>query len=174
MFSYYNDNMKTILEKNSRSNGSRLINIKSHLNVIIEHPFFGVGRNLKEYYVRNNLTEDAMTNEEIRSITNTLDEKGPLGPASYGNVNQYIFILANSGVIGLCIYLFPVMYMSYEFIKRRLWHNDKILILYIALVGNLLAQMAGEGTILLYIIGGLLYVAIANHDDSLYKQDESK
>ena len=64
--------------------------------------------------------------------------------------------------------------MSYEFIKRRLWHNDKILILYIALVGNLLAQMAGEGTILLYIIGGLLYVAIANHDDSLYKQDESK
>lgn len=171
---YYNDNMKTILEKNSRSNGSRLINIKSHLNVIIEHPFFGVGRNLKEYYVRNNLTEDAMTNEEIRSITNTLDEKGPLGPASYGNVNQYIFILANSGVIGLCIYLFPVMYMSYEFIKRRLWHNDKILILYIALVGNLLAQMAGEGTILLYIIGGLLYVAIANHDDSLYKQDESK
>ena len=58
--------------------------------------------------------------------------------------------------------------MSYEVIKRRLWRDDKILILYIALVGNLLAQMAGEGTILLYIIGGLLYVGIINYDNNEY------
>lgn len=171
---YYNENMKSILEKNSRSNGSRLINIKSHLNVIKEHPFFGVGRNLKEYYVREHLTVDAMSNDEIRSITDTLNEKGPLGPASYGNVNQYIFILANSGIIGLFIYLLPVMYMSYEIIKRHLWRDDKILILYIALVGNLLAQMAGEGTILLYIIGGVLYVGITNYDTIPHKTGSVK
>lgn len=115
-----------------------------------------------------------MSNDEIRSITDTLNEKGPLGPASYGNVNQYIFILANSGIIGLFIYLLPVMYMSYEIIKRHLWRDDKILILYIALVGNLLAQMAGEGTILLYIIGGVLYVGITNYDTIPHKTTNSK
>lgn len=172
---YYNDNMKTILEKDARSNGSRLINIKSHLNVVMEHPLLGVGRNLKEFYVKERLTPDAMDNEEIRSITKILNEKGPLGPASYGNVNQYVFVLANTGMIGLFIYLLPVMYMSYEFIKKHLWYDDKTLILYIALVGNLLAQMAGEGTILLYIIGGLLYVGIVNYDENQHnKSGEAK
>lgn len=172
---YYNDNMKTILEKDARSNGSRLINIKSHLNVVMEHPVLGVGRNLKEFYVKERLTPDAMDNEEIRSITKILNEKGALGPASYGNVNQYVFVLANTGMIGLFIYLLPVMYMSYEFIKKHLWYDDKTLILYIALVGNLLAQMAGEGTILLYIIGGLLYVGIVNYDENQHnKSGEAK
>ena len=34
--------------------------------------------------------------------------------------------------------------------------------------------MAGEGTILLYIIGGLLYVGIINYDNNEYKQNGLK
>ena len=162
---YYNENMKSIIEKDSRSNGSRLINIKSHLNIIKEHPLCGVGRDLSDCYVRDRLSEDAMNNQEISSITKSLNEKGPLGPVSYGNVNQYIFILTNSGIIGLIIYLFPMVYVSYKSVKLGIWKNSKIIVLLIALLGNLLSQMAGEGMILLYVILGLLYVGINEREN---------
>lgn len=157
---YYYDNMKSIIEKNSRSNGSRLINMKAHLQVFIEHPIFGVGHDLKDGYVRNHLTQEDLNNEEIRNITNSFNEKGPLGPASYGNVNHYIYVLINTGVVGLFLYLLPFGYVLYKVFKLGLWHDFRIVTLIIALMGNLVAQMAGEGMMLLYVILGLLYIAV--------------
>lgn len=157
---YYNDNMKSIVEKNSRSNGSRLINMKAHLRVFLEHPVFGVGHDLKDGYVRDRLVHEDLHNEEIRNITKSFNEKGPLGPASYGNVNHYIYVLVNTGLVGLGLYLFPFGYVLYKAIKLKLWHDFRVVTLIIALLGNLIAQMAGEGMILLYIILGLLYIAV--------------
>lgn len=157
---YYNDNMKSIVEKNSRSNGSRLINMKAHLRVFLEHPLFGVGHDLKDGYVRDRLVQEDLHNEEIRNITKSFNEKGPLGPASYGNVNHYIYILVNTGLVGLGLYLFPFGYVLYKVIKLKLWDDFRVVTLIIALLGNLMSQMAGEGMILLYVILGLLYIAV--------------
>ena len=163
---YYNDNMKSIVEKNSRSNGTRLINMKAHLRVFLEHPVFGVGHDLKDGYVRDRLVQEDLHNEEIRNITKSFNEKGSLGPVSYGNVNHYIYVLVNTGLVGLGLYLFPFGYVLYKTIKLKLWHDFRVVTLIIALLGNLIAQMAGEGMILLYIILGLLYIAVEQKSKS--------
>lgn len=159
-YSYYENNVKSIVEKDSRSNGSRLINIVGHANVIKEHWIVGVGEGLEACYVRDNLPDGALDNKEIDSITVQLNEKGPLGMISYGNVNNYVYIMTNEGIVGLIIYLVPFLYILWMIFKMKLWKDHRYVFLSIALIGNLVAEMAGEPVMLLYIILGLLYVGI--------------
>ena len=154
--------MKSIVLKDSRSNGSRLINIKAHLRVFIEHPVLGVGHDLQDGYVRDHLAQGDLHNEEIRNISNSFNEKGPLGPVSFGNVNHYVYILVNTGIVGLGLYLLPFVYVLYKAVKLKLWYDFRIIVLIIALLGNLMAQLAGEGMLLLYVILGLMYIVVEN------------
>ena len=161
---YFDNNIKTITQKNARSNGSRLINMKAQTTVILDHPIFGTGTGLKDCYIRDYLSEDDLQNGEIHEITKDLTIKGPLG-ASYGNVNHYIYTATNSGLVGLFIYLFPFIYVLYKIVKLQLWRDTRILYTVIALIGNLIAQLAGEGVSLEYILLGLLYVGINYKDE---------
>lgn len=170
--SYYNDNMKSIVDAQARSNGSRLINIKAHLYVSLDHPIMGVGHDLKDCYVRDKLSDDDLTNKEIHAITDSLNEKGPLGPVSYGNVNHYIYVLTYSGIIGLGLYLLPFIYVFYRLIKLRFWTDLSALTLAIALIGNLISQMAGAGMMLLYVVLGLLYIKVEMCQDTVSSNEE--
>lgn len=160
IYSYYENNVKSIVEKDSRSNGSRLINIVGHVNVIKEHWLVGVGEGLEACYVRDYLPDGALNNKEIGSITEQLNEKGPLGTTSYGNVNHYVYIMTNEGIVGLVIYLLPFLYVLWVIFKLKLWNDNRYTFLFIAVLGNLVAEMAGEPVMLLYIILGLLYIGI--------------
>jgi len=44
--------------------------------------------------------------------------------------------------------------------KLKLWNDNRYTFLFIAVLGNLVAEMAGEPVMLLYIILGLLYIGI--------------
>lgn len=160
VYSYYENNVKSIVDKSSRSNGSRLINIIGHANVIKNHWIVGVGEGLEACYVRDMLPDGALDNKEIESITGELNEKGPLGMVSYGNVNHYVYITTNEGLIGLVIYLFPFAYVLWMLLKLKLWKNNRYIFLVIVLIGNLVCEMAGQPVMLLYMILGLLYVGI--------------
>lgn len=157
---YFDKNIKTITQKNARSNGSRFINMKAQTAVIFNRPIFGTGTGLKDCYIRDQLSEDDLQNIEIHGITQDLAKKGPLG-ASYGNVNHYIYMATNSGLVGLVIYLFPFIYVLYKIVKLKEWRDIRILFAVIALSGNLISQLAGEGVSLEYILLGLLYVGLS-------------
>lgn len=172
VYSYYENNVKSIVDKESRSNGSRLINVIGHINVIKSHWAIGVGNGLEACYVRDNLPEGALENQEIRSITNELNENGPLGTVSYGNVNHYIYLLTNGGLVGLVIYLVPFMYVLWMIFKLKLWKNNRYIFLTIILIGNLASGMAGEPVMLLYIILGLSYIGIQENLNLVNKEME--
>lgn len=163
-YSYYVNNIKSIVEKDSRSNGSRLINIIGHTNVIKEHWIIGVGEGLQACYVRDNLPNGALNNKEIESITKTLNEKGPLSTVSYGNVNHYIYLMTNEGIIGVIIYLLPFSFLLWKVFKLKLWKDCRYVILSVAIMGNLASEMVGQPVMLLYIILGLLYVGIRENN----------
>ena len=163
-YSYYVNNIKSIVEKDSRSNGSRLINIIGHTNVIKEHWIIGVGEGLQACYVRDNLPNGALNNKEIESITKTLNEKGPLSTVSYGNVNHYIYLMTNEGIIGIIIYLLPFSFLLWKVFKLKLWKDCRYVILSVAIMGNLASEMVGQPVMLLYIILGLLYVGIRENN----------
>lgn len=156
---YYENNIKSMTDKQARSNGSRLINIKSHINVIIKHPFFGTGVGLKDLYVKDNLVPDALKNIEIRGISAEIEKKGIL-KSSYGNVNNFIYIATNEGIPGLLIYLFPILYVILILYKR---HSDIKMFemsLLIVLIGSIASSMIGEALTTLYITLGVLYIDI--------------
>lgn len=102
---YKERNIDTIFSTTARSNGSRLQNILSHVNVIVEKPLFGTGDGMKELYVYHNLTDGAKKNQEMQMFTQTVREKGSFG--GYGNVNEYVVRATERGVLGLIIFLMP-------------------------------------------------------------------
>ena len=169
---YYNDNIKTIVDKKARSNGSRLINIESHLNVIVKHPFLGTGTGLKDLYVKENLVSNALDNPEIRAITNGVEEIG-VNKFTYGNVNQFSFIATNNGIIGLLFYLFPIFYIIFTVFKQRLFLNIHMGILIIILFCLLAAGVTGEISVAMYIILGLMYADV-NLGKGIYLINDKK
>ena len=157
--SYIDNNISTILDRDARSNGSRLINIKSHLNVILQHPITGTGIFLKDMYVKDNLANGAMDNGEIKTITNGIASQG-LYRYSYGNVNDYIVIATDIGIIGLLFHLFPIMYLGYIFIKKSAINNEQTVTVFIALISILASMMAGPASLALYILIPLGYILV--------------
>ena len=170
-YSYYENNVKSIVEPDSRSNGSRMINIIGHINVARQHLLIGVGRGLETCYIRDNLPDGALSNKEISSITEKINKNGPLTLESYGNVNHYAYVLTNIGLIGLFIYLLPFIYVLWMVFKLRLWMNNRYIFLSIALLGDLLAGMAGEVIMLSYILLGLLYIGVRENYPSFTRNE---
>lgn len=158
---YFASNIETITSTTARSNGSRLNNILSHLNVVKEHPLLGTGMGLKDLYIEDTISERALKENELKMITDGIRKDG-MFKYSYGNVNQYVYILTNYGLIGFCLYFFPVAYLLYKIWKTKVFVNKEIGILVIALLLNLAAMMTGSSFSGIFIIGGLLYTAIFN------------
>jgi hypothetical protein len=161
---YYEHNIKTIVDKNARSNGSRLINIQSHFNVICDHTFLGTGIGLKDLYVKDHLTDNALDNSEIRGITNKIEKIGIL-KSSYGNVNHFVYLATNEGIPGVFIFLIPCFYATYLLYKKRLFRSQYHSVLFIVLLGSLAGSMTGETLPTMYITLGLLYAGLDCEDN---------
>ena len=156
---YVKNNVNTIVDPNARSNGSRLINIKSHLRVIGQHPIMGTGMFLKDMYVKDNLVNGAMDNGEIKAITNGIDTQG-IFKYSYGNVNDYIFVATNVGIIGLLFFLFPVCYLGYMAVKKSAIYNEQMITILIALSSCIANMMSGSAGLAMYSLIALGYLVI--------------
>jgi hypothetical protein len=154
---YYRNNIKTIADKKARSNGSRLINIKSHLNVIMQHPILGTGTGLKDLYVEDNLVPRALENPEIKGITKGINEKG-IDKFTYGNVNHFIYVATNDGIPGLIIYILPIFYIIIITYRNKSFLNMHRMVLLLSLLGLLSSSVTGEITLAMYIVLGLLYI----------------
>lgn len=154
---YYDSNIKTITSTTARSNGSRLINIKNHLNVIALKPLLGTGMFYKDLYVRDNMVENALSEPEIYSITRGIEKEGVF-KYSYGNVNHYVFITCSIGLLGLFIYLLPVIYVMFKSLKLGLYKNSIFISLLIAINTSLLAMNLGRPSVSFYIAVSMAYL----------------
>ena len=159
---YIKNNVDTVIDPNARSNGSRLINIKSHFNVLIKAPVMGTGMFLKDMYVKENLVSGAMNNIEIKAITEGIEAEG-IFKYSYGNVNDYIFIGTSIGLIGLLIQFFPVLWLFVQFAKKLGFRDQKIVTIIITITASLTTMMTGTSGLGLYILVALGYVLVSNY-----------
>lgn len=158
---YYNSNIETIASTTARSNGSRLNNILMHLNVVKENTLLGTGMGLKDLYINDMITENALQQSEVKMITDGIRKEG-MFKYSYGNVNHYVYVLTNYGLIGFCLYFFPAIYLLYKIWKIKIFVNKEIGILLIVLLLNLAAMMTGNCFSVIFIIEGLLFTTIFN------------
>lgn len=119
---YLKNNVFSILNKNARSNGARLTNLFANLRVMADNPIFGVGNGLKNSYIAEALTEEDLMNAEVANWHKTTYEVGPF-KSEFPVVNNFANVLINNGIIGLLLWLLPVMYIMLLISK-----NYKILV----------------------------------------------
>lgn len=166
---YYTSNIDTIMSTTARSNGSRLNNILIHLNVFKDNLLLGTGAGLKDLYIADMISGDALKEIELKAITEGIRSEG-IFKYSYGNVNHYIYILTNYGLVGFTMYFLPFLFAVYKVWRSKAYVNKEIAVLLIALLLNLVAMMVGNPFSVVFIILGLLYVKVFNNN--IIKKEE--
>ena len=143
----------------SRSTTSRLYNIKSHLNVFKQNWFCGTGLRFKDAYVRYNLADNTLSANEMKMLTEKIDKKG-IPSGGYGNVNNYIYIATNFGVIGFILYFGLFLFFLYRVIWNGLYKYTKVFTLSAIVIVSMVGMMGGGALISSFIVLGMGFAVI--------------
>lgn len=96
------------------SNHSRFTVQKTHIQIGLEHPIFGVGTSLRQGYLREKLDKDP--GGEIQKWNKNIDKWGLLG-AGFPNLGDFTLRFAETGFLGLGLYLFPALMLFWQYGK---------------------------------------------------------
>lgn len=96
------------------SNHSRFTVQKTHMQIGLEHPILGVGTSLRQGYLREKLDKDP--GGEIQKWNKNIDKWGLLG-AGFPNLGDFTLRFAETGFLGLGLYLFPALILFWQYGK---------------------------------------------------------
>ena len=164
---YLQNNVASVTNVKARSNSARLANLVANLEVIKQHPIFGVGNGLKDAYLDSNLPEFAHTNNEVKNWSRYMHNEGVL-KSGYPALNKYADIAVQNGLFGLLLYFLPLLY-----ILQRLYKNKKLIlkdgstiVVIIAMIALLGAMMSNSALVICNgIVWGLLFCKIKEIHD---------
>lgn len=107
---YFQYNIKSMTQVTSRSNGARLSSIYADLMIGVDNPLLGVGQGLVSGYKPKYLPAFAKNNREVNTWINNQNKYGIIkkGMLSY---SAYSSLFAETGLLGVLIYFFPVIYI---------------------------------------------------------------
>ena len=154
--SYVSQNVTSVVG-NQRSNSARRANVIAMINAGLQNPIFGVGQELVHEYIADKLTLEDLNNPEVRKWTVDLKWKGPL-KAGYPILNQLAWSFATQGIIGLILFVFPILYILWKcFFYRKNLRNFKEAFSLIAFVGLVIAFFSNAAQLEYFILCGLLF-----------------
>lgn len=155
---YVEQNIASVIG-NKRSNSARRINTVSMIKVGLQHPLFGVGQGLKDAYINDTLTtQDLATNDEVHTWSRYMYSEGVL-KSGFPVLNYFTYIFASFGVIGLLLYIIPIIYIFIKlYMQRVILRNDiQLGCVLIAFCGSIAALFSnGDFFLNIYILYGLL------------------
>jgi len=154
---YVEQNIASVIG-NKRSNSARHINTFATIKVGLQHPLFGVGQGLKDAYINNNLTTEDLTNNEVHIWSKYIHQDGILR-STFPILNYFAYIFASFGVIGLLLYIIPIIYIFIRLYLQRdvLRNNIQLGCVLIAFCGSIATLFSnGDFFLNIYILYGLL------------------
>ena len=135
---YLEDNVGSIFSMNKRSNIARYSTIIANVKIGLDNPILGVGRGMVPAYMPDYFPIFSKENWEVRNWIKYQCDKGVLrmGIPSF---SAYSIIFAESGFLGLLLYLLPAMVVVYNLCKRIILSINKIryMVVLIAILGIL-------------------------------------
>lgn len=162
---YISENVTSVTKANARSNEARFINIRATFDVAKRHFFWGVGNNLKNAYIPEYLSEEDYKNYEVALWTRFMYEKGIL-KSGYPNLNQYINTFVDCGVLGLLLFIAPIVYVLIGL--KNNWQRGKfdinMLFASIIFVAQLVSMIANKYHITYPLALGLCLCVVENSD----------
>lgn len=121
---YFEEDVSSIGIQKTRSNMARWGNMVATFTVGIKHPLFGVGAGLQHMYIADNIPSFINNDGEINFWLSRLKSNGFLNNG-FPNLNSYTVVFACFGIIGLLLYIFPILYFTYiGFHRRKYIFND--------------------------------------------------
>ena len=168
--SYIEDNVTSLASLNKRSNSARFARLKSNLRAGIESPVLGVGRGLITAYAVDKFTVYEMWIGEVRSWVDTVNKNGIM-LYRIGAMNEYVERFAETGFLGLGIFLFPFLYSIQKlFLLSFKTKALKILLLLTILISCLVSGCNLQLNVIYasWFILGLSFAAI-NYKESKVK-----
>lgn len=162
--SYVSDNIASAVG-NKRSNNARRANVMATFRTGLDSPLLGIGINMRNEAVAEHLTEEEKENGEVSLWMRYMDEKGPL-KSGFPNLNQFSVVFAEQGIIGLILFIIPLGYIFYMIAKRMdILRDCRIACLCISFAGLVIAFLANEAKLSVFIIIGLLICALLNYKE---------
>lgn len=125
---YINQNLKSLSGTDKRnahagSNHSRFTVQKTHIYIGLEHPLLGVGTGLRQGYLREKLDKDP--GWEIQKWNKNIDNKGMLR-AGFANLGDFTLRFAETGFLGLGLYLLPSLILLLAYVKVLVKRHEKV------------------------------------------------
>ncbi len=118
---YFQNNVSSIASTNKRSNNSRVSILIANLSIGKDYPLLGVGKSLRNAYIPQYLPEMSQGNHEIEMWKKNQQEMGILR-SGFPGLGEYTSRFAETGIVGLLIFLLPPGYLVYRLIQSI---NDK-------------------------------------------------
>lgn len=135
---YFKNNLTNITSVEARSNGARYSTIYANVMIGLDNPILGVGKGLVPAYMPDYFPDFAANNREVQNWIKYQNEQGVL-KIPIPSFCAYSLIFAESGIVGLLCYLFPVFFLIYNILKILHQNKERLefVILLIALLGIL-------------------------------------
>lgn len=161
------ESISGVVNEGSGSNAARFAIIKSDLRIWQDHWLVGVGSGMKAAYVPEYLTKEETAVPEVKMWVDFQKENGVL-KMPIDCISEYTNRLAETGILGLMIYLLPVFLLMVMLVKKRkLIYSDVrlqfgLLPIVTAIAGVLASGFSGMMTTfhLLWILLGMGYAYV--------------
>ena len=141
---YVSNNITSINSVEKRSNMARIGNTIASVMVGLEHPVFGVGRGYQGMYMKNNFPDFAKDDKEIKKWTADMELKTPF-VSGYPVLNQYAAIFMWNGILGLVLFLVPILYVIRFVIKyKQILSDFDFSCISIMVIGQLACMLSNE------------------------------
>lgn len=164
--SYLEDNVGSLASSNKRSNGARYSILEASIAIGKDYPLLGVGKSLRNAYIPDYLSTEGKANSEVQYWMKNQEEKGIM-KSGFPALGEYSTRFAETGVLGLVIYLLPAAFLAWRLLKRICLSGDreereKCIFFFISLSG-VIASGLGDNlsiTCAYWILMGLGYALI--------------
>lgn len=173
---YLADNLGSLSSSTQRSNKSRYSILKANIAIGEDYPILGVGKGLRNAYIPDYLPEEALSGNEIQRWVYDQKVKGIM-KSGFPALGEYSTRFAETGMLGLLIYLLPSFYLFIQLIKRmksvsfNSAQKEETIFFFLSWVG-IMASGLGDDlnvTCCYWILMGIGYALIL----SPYKKGES-
>ncbi|WP_281739011.1 O-antigen ligase family protein [Acidaminococcus fermentans] len=166
MTAYVKDNLESLTNKDKRSNRARFSVFEASIAIGKNYPLLGVGKSLRHAYIPNYLSKEGKENTEVQYWIKNQKKKGIM-KSGFPALGEYCTRFAETGILGLAIYLIPAFYLALVLLKRIKLTNEqsereKYIFFFISLAG-IMASGLGDNlniTCSYWILMGLGYALI--------------
>ena len=163
--SYLSNNVASVAKTSARSNSARFGNVKAMFNIGAAHMWTGAGKGFVSAYMPDYMDSESAKNGEIKLWTDYMREKGIL-KSGFPTLNQYAGFFAEAGLIGLILFLTPIVYIVYKYAKGKLYKDIYKSIVLIIFAGQLAAMLSNKYFITYPLALGLCLCMIENQGEN--------